>query len=271
VSHVSFSYNGDSSEKEWILGDINMEVSAGSFVCLLGQSGCGKSTFLRLLAGLEKPNGGQLLVDGHPIVGAGLERGMVFQDYGLFPWMSAGENISIALRQKFKNMSASERKAEALRRLEEVELDGSSYDKLPRELSGGMLQRCAIARAFGIDPPILLMDEPFGALDAVTRAKLQDLVLALWEKDLNRKTIFFVTHDVDEALLLATDIFVFGQSPSKIIHSYSFGKDKKLNRSVMYSDPQMMLLRNDLIRIINEEIMHNSTSSSRAPPAGGPA
>jgi NitT/TauT family transport system ATP-binding protein len=250
VKDLSFSY-----DKELILADINMEVKAGAFVCLLGQSGCGKSTFLRLLAGLERPSSGEILVDNEPVAKAGLQRGVVFQDYGLFPWMSMGENIMIALKQKFKNMSAEERKAEALRRIKDVELPESVFDKLPKELSGGMKQRCAIARAFSIDPPILLMDEPFGALDAVTRAKLQDLVLELWKKETeNRKTIFFVTHDVDEALLLATDIFVLGQSPSNIIYKHSFDNGKKLSRETIYDDPQAMQLRNDLIKVIHNEI-----------------
>ena len=252
VERLFFSY-----DSKPILGGVTMDVEAGSFVCLLGQSGCGKSTLLRLLAGLEKPKSGRVLVDGQPVPKPGLDRGMVFQDYGLFPWMTAGENITIALKQKFKSLTAAERKAKAMRRLLEVELDESCYDKLPKELSGGMRQRCAIARAFGIDPPILLMDEPFGALDAVTRARLQDLVLALWQKETERrKTIFFVTHDVDEALFLATDIYVLGQSPSKIIYKHLFPKNKRLERERMFSDPAVMELRNTLIRIINEEILH---------------
>jgi NitT/TauT family transport system ATP-binding protein len=256
VKNLSFSY-----EKEEILSDINMEVKAGAFVCLLGQSGCGKSTFLRLLGGLEKPSTGEISLDDEIITNAGLQRGMVFQDYGLFPWMSAGENIMIALKQKFKNMNKEERRAEALRRIRDVELPESVFDKLPKELSGGMKQRCAIARAFSIDPPILLMDEPFGALDAVTRVKLQELVLDLWKKETsNKKTIFFVTHDVDEALLLATDIYVLGQSPSKIIYSHSFKNEKRFNRSTIDDDPEVMQLRNQLIKIINNEVQIKSNN-----------
>lgn len=250
LDNVTFSY--DSNQ---ILGGINMDVEAGSFVCLLGQSGCGKSTLLRLLGGLEKPDSGQILVGGAPITRPGLERGMVFQDHGLFPWMSAGENIDIALKRRFPAMTAADRRQTALDRLAEVELDASCYDKFPKELSGGMCQRCGIARAFGIDPPILLMDEPFGALDAVTRAKLQDLVLNLWRKrEHKRKTIFFVTHDVDEALLLSTDIFVLGQSPSTIIYRHSFDNDRAVDRAAMFADQATIDLRNKLICIINEEI-----------------
>jgi NitT/TauT family transport system ATP-binding protein len=252
-----------------ILDGIEMDVEAGSFVCLLGQSGCGKSTLLRLLGGLEKPQFGRLLVEGRPVTGPGLDRGMVFQDYGLFPWMSAGENIAIALKQKYTTMTASERKAVAIERLAEVELDASCYGKLPKELSGGMRQRCAIARAFGIDPPILLMDEPFAALDAVTRARLQDLVLDLWQKERHRrKTIFFVTHDVDEALLLATDIYILGQSPSRIIYRHAFDRDKRMQRDSIYNNSEMVGLRNELIRIINEEIMQLRAAAARTPEAG---
>lgn len=257
IEQLCFAY--DTAQ---ILGGIDLDVEAGAFVCLLGQSGCGKSTLLRLLAGLEKPRSGRILVDGELVAGPGLERGVVFQDYGLFPWMSAGENITIALKQRFPSLSAAERREKALRRLAEVELDATSYDKFPRELSGGMRQRCAIARAFGIDPPILLMDEPFAALDAVTRARLQELVLDLWQKETaRRKTIFFVTHDVDEALYLATDIAILGQSPSRIIYRHAFDRDTRLDRSAMYKDPQVVELRNDLIRIINEEILQLKAAS----------
>ncbi|MCW2285435.1 NitT/TauT family transport system ATP-binding protein [Rhodoblastus acidophilus] len=250
VANLSFAY-----DETPILAGVDMQVEAGSFVCLLGQSGCGKSTLLRLLAGLEKPSAGQIRVEGRPIAGPGLERGVVFQDYGLFPWMSASENIAIALKQKFKTLNAAERRALARERLAEVELPSASFDKFPGQLSGGMRQRCAIARAFAIDPPILLMDEPFAALDAVTRARLQELVIALWRKDARRrKTVFFVTHDVDEALTLATDIYVLGQSPGRIVHRHSFGRDKVLGRDAFRGDPGLFALRSQLIGIINEEV-----------------
>ena len=255
ANHVSFSY-----DEKLILSDISMDVKAGSFVCLLGPSGCGKSTLLRLLAGLEKEKNGEIFVDGKKIEGAGLQRGVVFQDYGLFPWMTAGENITIALKQRYPKMKKEERKEKALEKIADVGLDGSVFDKLPKELSGGMKQRCAIARAFGIDPPVLLMDEPFAALDAVTRAKLQDLVLNLWKQEENRKTVFFVTHDVAEALYLATDIYVLGQSPSKVIYQYQFEENQKVPRDKMYESKDIMELRNKLIKIINDEIQQKSQS-----------
>lgn len=251
VSNLSFSYPG--SEK-LILKDIHMEVQPGEFVCILGQSGCGKSTLLRLLAGLEKPTVGEITIDGKQIEGASLDKGVVFQDYGLFPWMKAGENIMLALRQRFSGKDKKELKQITMDMLKAVGLDESVYQKLPKELSGGMKQRCAIAQAFAIDPPILLMDEPFGALDAVTRARLQDLVRELWSGQDPKKTVFFVTHDVDEALLLANRIVVLGQSPSNIIYDCRISDDNRPTRESQFENPEVMKLRHELIRQINKDV-----------------
>lgn len=251
IDHVSFSYDdGD----RLVLQDIDMDIQGGEFVCLLGQSGCGKSTFLRLLAGLEAPTSGKILMDEKPVLGPGLDRGVVFQDYGLFPWMTAGENIFLALQQRYPKRDKGELKQIALKMLDLVGLEESVYKALPKELSGGMKQRCAIARAFGIDPPVLLMDEPFGALDAVTRARLQDLVLSLWSGQDPKKTVFFVTHDVDEALLLASRIFVFGQSPSHIIYECSIPPEQRPTRETQFEDPEVLKLRNTLIKNINKDV-----------------
>lgn len=251
IKNLSFAYSDEPDKL--ILKDINMEVEEGEFICLLGQSGCGKSTFLRLLAGLEDPTSGEIKFGGRAIDGASLDRGVVFQDYGLFPWMTAGENIMLALQQKFPQRGKKELKTIALNMLQKVGLDESVYRKLPKELSGGMKQRCAIARAFGIDPPVLLMDEPFGALDAVTRARLQTMVLELWAREEPKKTVFFVTHDVDEALLLANRIFVFGQSPSNIIFECTVHKEE-FNQEALLEDAEIIKLRHTLIRHINKDV-----------------
>lgn len=231
-----------------------MQVQAGEFVCILGQSGCGKSTLLRLLAGLEKPTAGELLIGGERVTGASLERGVVFQDYGLFPWMTAGENILLALKQRFPGKTKQELKQTAVDMLREVGLEEPVYKMLPKELSGGMKQRCAIAQAFSMDPPILLMDEPFGALDAVTRARLQDLVLKLWAQDNPKKTVFFVTHDVDEAMLLANRIIVLGQSPSSIIYECVIPEDGRPTRETQFENPELLRMRTKLIRQINKDV-----------------
>ena len=250
ANNLYFAY-----DKELVLGGIDYQAKAGRFVCFLGLSGCGKSTLLRLIAGLEKSDPKQLLVGGKPVLGPSLDRPMVFQDYGLFPWMTAGDNICIALKQKYKDWDKHKRKEVALEWVNNLGLDEELYDKLPMNLSGGQRQRFAVARAFAIDPPLLLMDEPFGSLDAVTTALLQDTVLGLWQKEKeNRKTIFFVTHSVDEALLLATDIVVMGQAPCKITHIHSFTEETKPKRETLYTDPAVLDLRNLLTKIINEEI-----------------
>lgn len=250
MNHLQFAY-----DKELVLDGVNYEAKSGRFICILGLSGCGKSTLLRLIGGLEKSNPEQLLVGGQPVDRPGLDRAMVFQDYSLFPWMTAGENICIALKQKYKNWDKRKRKEVALEWINNLGLDEDLYHKLPLNLSGGQRQRFATARAFALDAPLLLMDEPFGSLDAVTSALLQDTVLELWQKEKeNRKTIFFVTHSVDEALLLATDIMVLGQTPSKIIYTHSFTEETKPKRETLYTDSGVLDLRNRLTKIINDEI-----------------
>lgn len=253
INNLSFAYP-DEPEK-LIIKDIDLEIESGEFVCLLGQSGCGKSTLLKLLAGLQKPTVGEITIDGEPIKGASLERTVVFQDYGLFPWMSAGDNILLALQQKYPKRNKKELKGVVMEMLKQVGLDESVYKKLPKELSGGMKQRCAIARSLSVDAPIFLMDEPFGALDAVTRSRLQDLILHLWSKEEVKKTVFFVTHDVDEALLLANRIVVLGQSPSNVIYDCKIPEDKKATRENQFENVDVLKMRNELIKQINQDVL----------------
>ena len=255
IKDLSFAYEAGG---KLILKDINTEIGEGEFVCILGQSGCGKSTLLRLLAGLETATTGEILSDGVAIGEPSLNKGVVFQDYGLFPWMSAGENILLALKQRYPKRDKKELKEIAVNMIKAVGLDESIYKKLPKELSGGMKQRCAIAQAFSIDPPILLMDEPFGALDAVTRARLQDLVRELWTRDEKKKTVFFVTHDVDEALLLANRILVLGQSPSHIIYDVKITEELHPTRDTLFENIDMMKLRITLINQINKDVTTHS-------------
>ena len=250
IEKLSFEYETE----KLILKDINLNIESGEFVCILGQSGCGKSTLLRLLAGLEKPTQGRIEIENEEIRGASLSRGVVFQDYGLFPWMTAGDNIMLALKQRYPEQDKKLNREKAIHMLKEVGLDESVLKKLPKELSGGMKQRCAIAQAFSINPPILLMDEPFGALDAVTRAKLQRFVLYLWTHEEKRKTVFFVTHDVDEALLLANRIIVLGQSPSNIIYDVKISEDIRPTRENQFEKQEILELRNELIRQINKDV-----------------
>lgn len=215
IQDVSLTYRSEKKTYE-ALKHISLTINKGEFICLIGPSGCGKSTLLSILEGLNEADSGKVLIDGKEINGPGSDRAVVFQSYSLFPWMSAAGNVAFAVRQSHrKDRKISKRESEEIaeKYLQKVGLHGIS-DKLPSELSGGMQQRVAIARALACDPEILLMDEPFGAIDAKTRATLQELLLKLWGEDENRKTVVFVTHDLDEALLLA-DRIVF-MAPQKI-------------------------------------------------------
>jgi len=189
----------------------SLEVADNDFITVLGPSGCGKSTLLRIVAGLDTPTVGNVLLDGKEVTGPGADRGMVFQSYTLFPWLTVRQNICFGLREK--GMPAAEQAEIAARFIAEVGLSGfeSHY---PKQLSGGMQQRVALARALANDPKILLLDEPFGALDNQTRALMQELLLSIWE--LHKKTVLFVTHDIDEAIFMANRCAVFSARPGRI-------------------------------------------------------
>ncbi|MES2032306.1 MAG: ABC transporter ATP-binding protein [Pseudomonadota bacterium] len=189
----------------------NLSVADNDFVTILGPSGCGKSTLLRMVAGLDTPTTGRIMLDGKAITGPGADRGMVFQSYTLFPWLTVSENISFGLRER--GISQRERNDIARQWLEKVGLT-SFANHFPKQLSGGMQQRTAIARALANDPKILLLDEPFGALDNQTRALMQELLLGIWERE--RKTVIFVTHDIEEAIFLASRVVVMSARPGRI-------------------------------------------------------
>ncbi len=210
IKHVSFEYEGK-KENFPALNDVNIEIDKGEFICLLGNSGCGKSTLLSILSGLNKPSSGELLIDEKPVLGPGVDRAVVFQHYSLFPWLTAKGNVLFGIKQSGKKYKKEERNELANYYLKAVELF-EAKDKYPNELSGGMQQRVAVARALALESDILLMDEPFGAIDPKLRLELQELVLKLSKN--NGKTVVFVTHDIDEALLLADRIFVM--EPGKI-------------------------------------------------------
>ena len=193
------------------LTPIATDVAENDFVTILGPSGCGKSTLLRIVAGLDEPSDGQVTVHGRPVIGPGADRGMVFQSYTLFPWLTVAENIEFGLREK--GMPKSQREGIVADYVGKVGLKGFERH-WPKQLSGGMQQRVAIARALANDPAILLLDEPFGALDNQTRGLMQELLLQIWEAD--RKTVLFVTHDIEEAIFLASRCLVMTARPGRI-------------------------------------------------------
>ena len=193
------------------LKGLNLDIEDGEFITVVGPSGCGKSTAMNIAAGLIAPSSGQVLVDNVPVKGPGPERGVIFQQYALFPWLTVRQNVEFGLKV------AGHAKAERRRIADHfIGLVGLSdfADSLPKTLSGGMKQRCAIARAYAVNPKILLMDEPFGALDALTRVQLQDQLLATWSKE--RRTVMFITHDVDEAVYLASRVVVMAARPGRL-------------------------------------------------------
>lgn len=194
------------------LKDISLDIADGEFVCLLGPSGCGKSTLLNAVAGFSLPSTGSISLNGKTITAPGPDRGMVFQEYALFPWMSIAQNISFGLEIKGMDKDA---RTEIVDRLLKVLNLVEFKDRYPKDLSGGMRQRVAIARVLALDSPVLLMDEPFGALDAQTRAIMQESLLRLWERIGN--TVLFVTHDIDEALTLADRVVVISAQPGRVL------------------------------------------------------
>lgn len=210
ISNLRKSFStGRSTVK--VLDDINIEVGDNEFVSLVGASGCGKSTLLSIIAGLQDFEDGQVLVDGSPVTGPGRDRGVVFQSYTLLPWLTALQNVEFALRET--GHDARDITGTAQRHLDLVKLSRFA-DSFPSQLSGGMKQRVAIARALSYRPKMLLMDEPFGALDALTRGQMQELLMQIWQE--HRLTVIFVTHDVEEAVYLSDRIFIMGLNPGRI-------------------------------------------------------
>jgi len=212
ISHLSFAYK-DQNQADLVLHDVDLHIKDGEFVCIIGHSGCGKSTLLNIVAGLLPPDGGQVEIGGRPIAGPSTDRAMVFQHYSLFPWMTAKNNVVFGIRQAKRTLKKNQAQQLAQEYLQKVGMEQAGA-KYPYQLSGGMQQRVAIARALAMDSQILLLDEPFGALDAKRRAELQQLLADLWDAGSHRKTVIFVTHDIEEAILLA-DRIVF-MRPGKI-------------------------------------------------------
>ncbi len=238
----TFSSNGRTVEA---LRDINLAVEQGEFVCLLGPSGCGKSTIIHMIAGLEKPTSGEILVDGKPISGPGPRRIVVFQEAALFPWLNVLGNVEFGLRMA--GVGAKERRTQAMAYIKLVHLSKFTQ-AYPHQLSGGMKQRVAIARALAMQPEVLLMDEPFGALDAQTRTVLQEELLEIWEK--TRRTIIFVTHSVREAVGLSDRVCVLTARPGRIrdIERIDVPRPRRAD------DPKLLGYQQKILQSLGEEI-----------------
>lgn len=237
-----FSHNGSSID---VLEKVSFTIEEGEFVCLVGPSGCGKSTLIHLIAGLDRPSTGQVLVDGKQVTGASTQRIVVFQEAALFPWLTVRGNVEFGLKMAGLPPRVREEKAIEALRMVHLNRFAGFY---PHQLSGGMKQRVAIARALVLDPKILLMDEPFAALDAQTRRLLHEELLEIWQE--THKTIFFVTHNVREATVLADKVLTISARPGRIKNGYKI----HLPRPRRESDPHLIVIQQRILLSIQEEI-----------------
>jgi NitT/TauT family transport system ATP-binding protein len=264
ASGVQMSYQARDEagreEQVAVLDDFNLQVREGEFLSILGPSGCGKSTFLNILAGLTHKTGGQLDIDGKPLQGINRSQGVVFQGYALLPWRNVLDNIAVGL--EIRGVGKRERLERARDYLSLVGLDGFAA-RYPHELSGGMRQRVAIARSLAYQPDVLLMDEPFAALDAQTREHLQDELLRIWE--LHKKTIVFITHSLDEAIFLSDRVAVMTQRPGRIKEIFDIDLPRP-RASGIRNTHAFVELRQRAWQALRDEVSHGADSRASAPP-----
>jgi nitrate/nitrite transport system ATP-binding protein len=262
LKNIRKSFDSE-SERLPVLDGIDLDIEEGEFVAILGFSGTGKSTLLSILGGLIAPDEGSVQLKGREIAGPGTDRGMIFQNYSLLPWLTVHGNIRLAVDEAMKGRSLAERNAWTDECITKVRLTEAS-GKRPRELSGGMRQRVAVARALALNPEVLLMDEPFGALDALTRGSLQQEVESIWRME--RKTVVMITNDVDEALLLADRVLILVPGPPATLGpEFRVGLDRPRNRKALNHDPVFIGLRNEITRFL----ISQSPSRRRAPSERG--
>ena len=249
IDHVVKKFNGRNGEMVALNG-VDMDIHENEFICVVGPSGCGKSTLLNIIGGLETPTEGKVLVDGAEVTGPGPDRGIVFQQYALFPWLTVEKNVQFGLKLQGKSKEEAEELAHKYLKMVDLEGFAKAY---PKELSGGMKQRVAIARAYAVNPKVLLMDEPFGALDAQTRTQLQQELLNTWEKE--QKTCFFITHDVEEAIFLSKTIFIIQDRPFSQMERVEVPLSYSRNREDL-KRPDIVELKETLIEKLRRSVMN---------------
>lgn len=242
LKHVSKGFpSGSGSQRREVLKDLNLEIARGEFVAIVGYSGSGKTTLISLLAGLIQPDAGSVVIDGAAVTGPGPDRGIVFQNYSLLPWLSVFDNIALAVDQLFPDWPKEKRREHIEKYIAMVNLT-PARSKRPHELSGGMRQRVSVARALAMNPEMLLLDEPLSALDALTRATLQDEIEQIWERD--RKTVVLITNDVDEGLLLADRVIPLSAGPGATLGpAVQVDLDRPRDRKTIQRDPHFKRLR----------------------------
>ena len=255
-----------------VFENASFTIEKGEFVCIIGHSGCGKSTIMNVLAGLDAPSEGHVFMDGVEVSGPSLERGVVFQNYSLLPWLSALHNVTFAVRSRWPGWDRDEVREHSYRYLKMVGLGDGAELRKPSQLSGGMRQRVSIARAFAIQPKLLLLDEPFGALDALTRGTIQDELVKIC--DATRQTVFMITHDVDEAILLADRILLMTNGPyARIAESVKVDIPHPRERSKIIHDPGYYPIRNHLVDFLvrrSKELSGGASEDDAARATSGP-
>ncbi|MGB1800471.1 MAG: ABC transporter ATP-binding protein [Gammaproteobacteria bacterium] len=231
-----------------VFKDVNITLDKGEFVSIIGHSGCGKSTILNVLAGLDTPTEGVILMEDKEVSGPSLDRGVVFQNYSLLPWLTSLQNVNFGVKARWPEWTAKQVNEHSEKYLNMVGLS-HAINKKPSQLSGGMRQRVSIARAFATNPKLLLLDEPFGALDALTRGVIQDELIKIWSE--TQQTVFMITHDVDEAILLSDRILLMTNGPeAKIAESVLINLPRPRNRASIIDDPGYYMIRNHLINFL---------------------
>lgn len=249
-----------------VFDNISFGIDKGEFICIIGHSGCGKSTILNVIAGLEEATSGGVIMAGKEISGPSLDRGVVFQSHALLPWLTVEDNIAFAVRSRHPKWNRKQVQDHSAKFLEMVGLTGAAKKK-PSELSGGMKQRVGIARAFAVEPKMLLMDEPFGALDALTRGVIQDELLKIC--DATKQTVFMITHDVDESILLADKIMLMSNGPEACLAEIVINTlPRQRSRETMHHDPQFYRIRNHLVDFLvrrSKEIQRSGSTLTREP------
>jgi nitrate/nitrite transport system ATP-binding protein len=226
-------------------------IEKGEFVCILGHSGCGKSTIMNILAGLAEPTSGVVKMDGYALSGPSLDRGVVFQNYSLLPWLTALKNVTFGVAARFPDWSKQQIEDHSIAFLEKVGLSGDAINRKPSQLSGGMRQRVSIARAFANEPKLLLLDEPFGALDALTRGTIQEELLKVWSG--TDQTVFMITHDIDEAILLADRILLMTNGPlARVAESVEITIPRPRVRTEIVENPNYYAIRNHLVQFLGK-------------------
>ena len=259
LSGVSKGYGRGRGRTE-VLADIDIEVEEGEFIAIVGFSGSGKTTLISMMAGLLEPDAGSILLDGEPIDGPGPDRGLVFQNYSLLPWLTVRGNVELGVAQVFPRLSKQERREHVERYVDMVGLT-PAIEKRPAELSGGMRQRVAVARGLAIEPKMLLLDEPLSALDALTRGTLQTEIEQIWERD--RRTVVLITNDVDEAILLADRIIPLKPGPRATLGpDFPVRLERPRDRTAMNHDPEFKKIRNEVMSYLIEVGQALRTESS---------